>query len=48
MSQISTGPNHSAALSIKRQIFTWGFPQGGRLGLGLMLDDEDPKLITPP
>ena len=33
MSTISTGPRHSAAVSIKKELYTWGGEQGGRLGL---------------
>jgi alpha-tubulin suppressor-like RCC1 family protein len=30
---LSTGPSHSAAVSVKNQLFTWGYKHSGRLGL---------------
>jgi|LauGreDrversion4_2_1035121.scaffolds.fasta_scaffold54291_2 hypothetical protein len=33
MELISTGPNHSAGISVKKALYCWGFSQGGRLGL---------------
>jgi len=33
MESISTGPNHSAAVSVKKSLYSWGHPEGGRLGL---------------
>ena len=33
METISTGPNHSSAMSVKKSIYTWGYFSGGRLGL---------------
>lgn len=33
MDSISTGPNHSASVSVKKRLFTWGNGEGGRLGL---------------
>ena len=33
MESISTGPNHSAAVSVKKSLYSWGFAEGGRLGL---------------
>lgn len=33
METISTGPNHSAAVSVKRSLYSWGHGEGGRLGL---------------
>jgi len=33
MEQLSTGPNHSAAVSVKKTLYTWGYGEGGRLGL---------------
>ena len=33
MESISTGPNHSAAVSVKKSIYTWGYNDAGRLGL---------------
>ena len=33
METISTGPNHSAAVSVKRSLYSWGNAEGGRLGL---------------
>lgn len=33
METISTGPNHSAAVSVKRSLYSWGYAEGGRLGL---------------
>jgi len=33
MLQISTGPSHSAAISVTKNLYTWGYKQGGRLGL---------------
>ena len=40
MGQISTGPNHSAGVSLKNQVYTWGYKDGFKLGLL----DEDAKL----
>lgn len=33
MESLSTGPNHSAAISINKSLYTWGLADGGRLGL---------------
>jgi alpha-tubulin suppressor-like RCC1 family protein len=33
MDSISTGPSHSSAVSLKKTLYTWGYKQGGRLGL---------------
>ena len=33
METISTGPNHSASVSVKKGIYSWGNGEGGRLGL---------------
>jgi alpha-tubulin suppressor-like RCC1 family protein len=33
LESISTGPNHSAGISVKKCPYTWGYPEGGRLGL---------------
>jgi alpha-tubulin suppressor-like RCC1 family protein len=33
MESISTGPNHSAGVSVKKQAYSWGYSEGGRLGL---------------
>ena len=33
METISTGPNHSASVSVKKAIYTWGNGEGNRLGL---------------
>ena len=33
MESISTGPNHSAGVSVKKQVYSWGYSEGGRLGL---------------
>ena len=33
LDSISSGPNHSAGVSVKKGIYTWGYPDGGRLGL---------------
>ncbi len=40
MGQISTGPNHSAGVSLKNQLYTWGYKHGFKLGLM----DEDAKI----
>lgn len=33
MESISTGPNHSACVSVKKSLYCWGNGEGGRLGL---------------
>jgi len=33
MDTLSTGPSHSAAVSVKRALYTWGHNDIGRLGL---------------
>lgn len=33
MESISTGPNHSASVSVKKSLYCWGNGEGGRLGL---------------
>ncbi len=40
MGQISTGPNHSAGVSLKNQLYTWGNKEGFKLGLL----DEDARI----
>lgn len=40
MGHISTGPNHSAGVSLKNLLYTWGYKDGFKLGLL----DEDAKL----
>jgi alpha-tubulin suppressor-like RCC1 family protein len=35
MSTLSSGPSHSSAVSVKKELYTWGHKQGGRLGLNM-------------
>lgn len=44
--QISLGYNHSAALSAKGRVFTWGNNYSGRLGDGTTTDRVNPTEIT--
>jgi alpha-tubulin suppressor-like RCC1 family protein len=45
MESISTGPNHSASISVKKSLYTWGNGEGGRLGL---TKDESEKAKNEP
>ncbi len=33
MESLSTGPNHSAAVSVKKTLYSWGYGDAGRLGI---------------
>lgn len=33
MESLSTGPNHSAAVSVKKTLYSWGYADAGRLGI---------------
>ena len=33
MDMVATGPSHSAALSVKKVLYCWGFNSSGNLGL---------------
>jgi alpha-tubulin suppressor-like RCC1 family protein len=42
---LSSGCDHSVAVSRKGDIYTWGFGQHGALGLGDLEDSPTPKLV---
>ena len=46
MESLATGPNHSAAVSVKKALYTWGYAEGGRLGL--KTGDENKKAKAEP
>ena len=45
MTQIACGANHTAALTEKGQLFTWGCAVNGRLGHGDEKDQWVPKVV---
>ena len=32
MGDVTVGPNHAAAISLDKELYTWGFDSSGRLG----------------
>ena len=44
MKSISAGPSHSGAISVKKQIYTWGYNESGRLGLSKSLSKDARRL----
>jgi len=44
--KIACGSNHTAALTEKGQLYTWGYGSNGRLGHGDEVDQKVPRLVT--